>query len=232
MPQARSLYQRVLSSPFSLSIDTFHSWFARLLQIAPLSSGVPHAYALEDNSAELLNDAWVRFMHSLNQPQNSDLRTALMTVYEIAGDTTGKKLIDAFMARRAEWWVATECHDPLQQLRQLCGDDAVVDARLRLWEDDSLCQRFLRLSSMLGRGTPAQKKNATSIETCISAGADSAQFEMLYSLFLTKADEPRALPKAQALQNEFSQEDISFSENILDDYLSHLEREDIRVNAR
>ncbi len=30
--------------------------------------------------------------------------------------------------------------------------------------------------------------------------------------------------EAQALQNEFSQEDISFSENILDDYLSHLER--------
>ena len=38
--------------------------------------------------------------------------------------------------------------------------------------------------------------------------------------------------EAQALQNEFSQEDISFSENILDDYLSQLEREDIRVNAR
>jgi len=207
MPQARSLYQRVLSSPFGLSIDTFHSWFARLLQIAPLSSGVPHAYALEDNSAELLNDAWVRFMHSLNQPQRSDLRAALMMIYEIAGDTTGKKLIDAFVARRAEWWVATENDDPLQQLRQLCGDDALLDARLRLWDDESLCQRFLRLSSMLGRGTPAQKKNATAIESCITAGADSAQFETLYSLLLTKADEPRALPKAQALQNALTDEE-------------------------
>ena len=204
MPQVRSLYQRVLSSPFSLSIDTFHSWFARLLQIAPLSSGVPHAYALEDNSAELLNDAWVRFMHSLNQPQQSDLRAALMTIYEIAGDTTGKKLIDAFVARRAEWWVAAENHDPLEQLRQLCGEDALKDARLRLWEDASLCQRFLRLSSLLGRGTPAQKKNATAIESCITAGAGSEQFETLYNLLLTKADEPRALPKAQALQNAVS----------------------------
>ena len=204
MPQVRSLYQRVLSSPFSLSIDTFHSWFARLLQIAPLSSGVPHAYALEDNSAELLNDAWVRFMHSLNQPQQSDLRAALMTIYEIAGDTTGKKLIDAFVARRAEWWVAAENHDPLEQLRQLCGEDGLKDARLRLWEDASFCQRFLRLSSLLGRGTPAQKKNATAIESCITAGAGSEQFETLYNLLLTKADEPRALPKAQALQNAVS----------------------------
>jgi hypothetical protein len=32
--------------------------------------------------------------------------------------------------------------------------------------------------------------------------------------------------EAQSLQNEFAQEDISFSENILPDYLSHLEQED------
>ena len=207
IPYARNLYQRVLSSPFGLSIDTFHSWFARLLQIAPLSSGVPHAYALEDNSAELLNDAWVRFMHSLHQPQQSDLRSALMTVYDIAGDATGKKLIDAFVARRAEWWVASEYHDPLEQLRQLCGDDAVHDARLSLWQDEVLCQRFLRLSSLLGLGTPAQKKNATAIETCITAKPDSAQFETLYSLFLTKADEARALPRSQVLLNALSEED-------------------------
>lgn len=32
--------------------------------------------------------------------------------------------------------------------------------------------------------------------------------------------------QAQALQNEFAQEDISLSESILHDYLSHLEQED------
>jgi len=32
--------------------------------------------------------------------------------------------------------------------------------------------------------------------------------------------------EAQSLQNEFAQEDISFSEIILPDYLSHLEQED------
>ena len=30
LPVARGLYQRVLASPFGLSVDTFHSWFARL----------------------------------------------------------------------------------------------------------------------------------------------------------------------------------------------------------
>ncbi len=32
--------------------------------------------------------------------------------------------------------------------------------------------------------------------------------------------------EAQSLQNEFAQEDISFSESILPDYLSYLEQED------
>ncbi|EPF18365.1 MAG: hypothetical protein EWV58_07855 [Microcystis aeruginosa Ma_MB_F_20061100_S19] len=32
--------------------------------------------------------------------------------------------------------------------------------------------------------------------------------------------------EAQSLQNEFAQEDISFLESILPDYLSHLEQED------
>ena len=207
LPQARTLYQRVLSSPFGLAIDTFHSWFARLLQIAPLSSGVPHGCALEDNTTELLSDAWVRLMHSLSQPQHSDLRGALLTIYDIAGDWTGKQLIDAFVARRAEWWVASEHNDPLQQMRDVCGEDARRDARLCLWEDHALCERFLRLSSLLGRGTPAQKKNATAIEMCITANADIAQFDMLYSLLLTKSDTARALPSAQALLSALSEEE-------------------------
>lgn len=207
LPQARSLYKRVLSSPFGLSVDTFHSWFARLLQIAPLSSGVPHGCALEDNTTELLSDAWVRLMHSLSQPQQSDLYTALLMIYDIAGDWTGKQLIDAFIARRAEWWVASEHNDPLQQLRDVCSEDALRDARLCLWKDNALCKKFLRLSSLLGRGTPAQKKNAAAIEACITAGADSAQFDILYSLLLTKSDVARALPAAQALLSALNDEE-------------------------
>ena len=62
MPVARGLYERILSSPQALSIDTFHSWFARLLQIAPLASGVPHGYALTEGTAELLSETTHRFM--------------------------------------------------------------------------------------------------------------------------------------------------------------------------
>ena len=100
---ARALYARVLSSPHALAVDTFHSWFMRMLQIAPLASGVPHGFVLAENATELRDEAWLRVMQSLNDPSKAEVRDALMTVYEIAGDWSGKDMIDAFVERRAEW---------------------------------------------------------------------------------------------------------------------------------
>ncbi|MFL6719648.1 MAG: UvrD-helicase domain-containing protein, partial [Burkholderiaceae bacterium] len=108
MPLARSLYERVLASPQSLSIDTFHSWFARLLQLAPLSSGVPHGYALADNSGELMTQAYNGLMQSLDEPELAPVRQALLALYEQLGDWTTRRLLDAFIDKRAEWWAANQ----------------------------------------------------------------------------------------------------------------------------
>ena len=200
LPKARALYQRVLSSPFGLSVDTFHSWFARLLQIAPLSSGVPHAYTLEDQTSELLEAAWLRFMQSLNQPAQQPLREALMTVYEIAGNWNARKLIDAFLTRRAEWWAASRTGDPLAQLRALCGEDGERDARLALWDDAAACERLIGFAKLLARGTDTQQRDAGKIERALSAGPDIAGFEILYACFVAQTGQPKKLPLTRALQ--------------------------------
>ncbi len=193
LPAARSLYARVLASPHGLSVDTFHSWFMRLLQIAPLSSGIPHGAGLEDSTAEIADAAWLRFMQSLNQPGNESLREALMTVYEIAGDWSGKELVDAFLARRAEWEIARRHGEPLQALAELCGDDGVRDARLSLWEDAALTARLMRIARQLGTGTDKQQLSATAIEQAIGAGASLTSFEALAAVFLTQKGEPRSI---------------------------------------
>ena len=92
LPQARQLYAKVLASPHGLSVDTFHSWFIRLLQIAPLAAGIPHGLLLDDNPTEIREAAWLRFFRSLREPENKSLHDALMTVYAIAGDGGGKEL--------------------------------------------------------------------------------------------------------------------------------------------
>lgn len=209
MPLARSLYERVLSSPYALAVDTFHSWFMRLLQIAPLASGVPHGFALEENTTELRDAAWLRFMQSLNQPSMSSLRDALMTVYDIAGDWNGKDMIDAFIARRAEWWVASDAGDPLDALRELCGEDAVRDARLSVWEDQALKNRLMQVASCLGKGTPAQQKAASALEQNISSGSSLDAFQALAAIFLTAKDQPRALTITKPLLEVMNEGAIS-----------------------
>jgi len=203
---ARALYGRVLSSSQALAVDTFHSWFMRLLQIAPLASGVPHGFVLVDNATELRDEAWLRFMQSLNDLSNADLRDALMTVYEIAGDWTGKDMIDAFVDRRAEWWVASAAGDPLDGLRDLCGDDGVHDARLTLWDDQALQSRFLRIASSLGKGTKTQQQTASALEQAMSAGASVDAFQSIAAIFLTAKDQPRSLTITQAMRQVMTEE--------------------------
>ncbi len=207
---ARALYAGVLSSPQALAVDTFHSWFMRLLQIAPLSSGVPHSFALVENATELRDEAWLRLMKSLNDPSNAGLREALMTIYELAGDWSGKEMIDAFIDKRAEWWVASDAGDPLDGLRQLCGEDSSRDARLTLWDDQPLQNRLLHVASCLGKGTTTQQQIASALEQAMSAGASVAAFQSISAILLTAKDQPRSPTITQAMRQVMTEEQGAF----------------------
>ncbi len=195
LPLARNLYARVLASPHGLSVDTFHSWFIRLLQIAPLRSGVPHGYGLEENTAELREQAWLKFMQSLNRPGNEALRNALMTVYDIAGDWSGREMIEAFVAKRAEWQIMKRTSDPARRLTQSFRDpqDGERDARLAFWQDDALRERFLAFARAYAQGTAANKTKASAIEQWVSQGSSIEDFEALCAECLTKEPAPKIL---------------------------------------
>ena len=203
LPLARSLYDRVLRSPQALSIDTFHSWFMKLIQIAPLASGVPHGYALTETIGELRADTYGRFMQSVNAPEHQHVRQALITLYGQVGDSRARNMLDAFVDKRAEWWAATadgldngveSISAPLDWLRELCGDDAECDARLSVWSDDAagkLRERIMRVASLLGQGTATNQKRAVAIETAITAGSSIENFEALSTQFFDDNGKPR-----------------------------------------
>ncbi|CAN5167285.1 double-strand break repair helicase AddA [soil metagenome] len=191
LPMARMLYERVLASPHSLSIDTFHSWFGRLIKIAPLASGVPHGYTLTESSGELLTEAWGRFMQSLNQSENAEVKAALLTLYDLLGDTSTKKLLDAFVSKRAEWWAARQDGEPIDLLAALCGEDGERDARLTLWDDARMLARVHNIAWLLGQGTPTNQKRAVKIETALSAGASAENFADLLNEFCNDKGEAR-----------------------------------------
>ncbi|SFI00613.1 ATP-dependent helicase/nuclease subunit A [Collimonas sp. OK307] len=207
LPAARNLYERVLASPQSLSIDTFHSWFARLLKIAPLASGVPHGYVLIEKTGELQSDAYLRFMQSLNDEENSQVKRDLLTLYQLVGDFSTRKLLNAFIDKRAEWWAVIQqgVDAPMEWLREMCGEDAEVDARLSLWDDEKLSSQMKQIAWLLGQGSATNQKRATAIEMALSAGAAVVNFDALCSQFFDDAGKPRSNGKTKdflkALEN-------------------------------
>lgn len=183
LPTARGLYERVLRSPQALSIDTFHSWFARLIQIAPLASGVPHGYGLTEATGELLSDAYSRFMQSLNEADNKDVKDALIALYAQVGDSNVRSLLQAFLAKRAEWWASVQSGEPIEWLQELCGIDGEIDARLSLWADAKTVTRIGQVAWLLGKGSPVNQERATAIETAVSGGASLENFAALANEF-------------------------------------------------
>jgi ATP-dependent helicase/nuclease subunit A len=190
---ARNLYEHVLASPSALSIDTFHSWFARLIQIAPLASGVPHGYSLTESSAELLAEAYRRFLQTLNDDDHAEVKQALLQLYASIGDWNTRKLLDAFADKRAEWWAANQQGHPFDSLAEMCGEDGIADARLRLWDDAKLLASMQEFASIFGQATPTLQGSATKIEMALTAGASLESFEQLMSAFFTASGEPRKM---------------------------------------
>lgn len=206
MIKARGLYEHVLSSSQALALDTFHSWFGRLLQIAPLNSGVPHGFTLTEATSELRNEAYRQFMTSLTD----DVKNALIYLYEELGDFNTRKLLEAFLEKRAEWWA---CNDepsigtPLEWLQELCGEDVEIDARLSLWQDQAWLERIQQIARWLGQGTATNQKRAVAIETALSNGASvgasvGASIDNFFSLcheFFGADDKNRSNIKTKAL---------------------------------
>jgi ATP-dependent helicase/nuclease subunit A len=232
LPAARKLYERALSSTQSLSIDTFHSWFARLVQIAPLASGVPHGYTLTETTGELEMEAYSRFMQSLNDDGKSEVKAALLALYEMTGDWNASRLIDAFVGKRAEWWAMMHGRPevPLEWLRELCGEDGETDARLTLWKDEDLCARLWNIARLLGQGAKRNTERAVAIESALSDGAGIDGFAQLLAQFIDDKGAPRGNDHRRgkllvAIEAHFGGVDAFEQEfNAIGEALLHLQR--------
>jgi ATP-dependent helicase/nuclease subunit A len=203
LPRARQLYESLLNNPQGLSMDTFHSWFGRLLQLAPLASGVPHGFTLLESTSNLQREAWGQLMQKVGLQTDSltskslasessfdkdgdevnstpSVKQALLYLYDELGDFNTQIMLDAFLEKRAEWWAISQDYSsiqggPLSQLRSLMGDDAIRDARLSLWQDSRLIERIQNIAICLGKGSPENQKRGVAIETALTNARQAQQ---------------------------------------------------------
>ncbi len=195
LPKARQLYARLLGSSQNLTIDTFHSWFGRLLKLAPLASGIPHGYELQEQAGDIEKAAYQDFMRLQARDDQRELHQALCLLIDQLGDASCRNLLQAFLARRAEWLVCQSgffAGTPAQWLQELCGVDAQRDARLEIFSNDNLRRRILAVASILGEGSVANQKNAALLAAAFAGEQDVAAFELAYSGFYDKSAKLRS----------------------------------------
>jgi ATP-dependent helicase/nuclease subunit A len=194
VPFARGLYARVLSSTNPLSIDTFHSWFGKILKLAPLTSGVPHNYSLTESSGELMTEAYTRMMTSLSKEENNRVRSALISLYDSVGDSNAKLLLDAFVSKRAEWWAMTQdgnADSPLLALQELCAEDLLGDPRLAAWENEDLISKIHELADVLANGSKRNIERSTAILAAVCSQPSIENFKAIMAQFVDDKGEPK-----------------------------------------
>jgi ATP-dependent helicase/nuclease subunit A len=105
---ARGLYERVATAPAPVAIETFHGWFWRLVQSAPLQAGLGYAPVLLERTEPLLDEAWSDFCAALLAPGSDPRRLAARQAYETLtariGDEAARRLLRNVVHRRADWW--------------------------------------------------------------------------------------------------------------------------------
>ncbi len=226
IPKARGLYEHVLASPQALALDTFHSWFGRLIQLAPLNSGVPHGFSLTEATSELINEAYRQLMMSLKSEKNASalsVKDALIYLYDELGDFNTKRLLDAFLEKRAEWWACNdnaELGSPMEWLLELGGDDAVTDPRSGLWQDTAWLGRIGQIARWLGMGSAINQKRAVAIEKSLSDGFSEANFFALCHEFFGDNDKNRSNTKTRALRAAMKNDVGEDCDAVLDDECS------------
>ena len=227
LPRARGLYETVLAAEPGIAIDTFHGWFLRLIELAPLAApdaagnagGAaqtvnPHGAALADAPGQLLNEAWQRLAIRLaREPAESSEAAARLhhgfeTLLRELGLSNTRGLLFDFAARRAEWWAYTaRDEDPArnaaERLRLMLEIEEGHDPVAAFVEIHvKPCARY---GGLLGKRTTktdsalAQRWTEFSVNGAADAAARYACFK---AVLLTKTGTPRARKASKAQAGE------------------------------
>jgi len=137
LPQAKALYEQVLASPQSIVIDTFHGWFGRLLNAAPISAEVQPGFSLREDGKRLLeeclDDWW------------GDLPLDLKTHYDVLLQQLGASNTEKFlmgnyglMKQRGAWTFFVQvCKEkgitPIEHFKQFLPRLNLDNPLLRMW---------------------------------------------------------------------------------------------------
>jgi len=171
LPQARSLYLKVLASPQAVVIDTFHGWFGRLLGAAPVSAEVQPGFSLREDAKRLQEECMADWW--------GDLPTDLQKHYDVLLEEFGAVETQKFLMgnyslfkQRGAWTFFQEaCKrqgvkpiECLDKILPLLGAPNPLEV---FWRQPQAKANLDTLYKCFSNGTPTQIASAPYIEEVI-----------------------------------------------------------------
>ena len=199
LPQAKALYNKVLASPQSIVIDTFHGWFGRLLNAAPISAEVQPGFSLREDSKRLLEECLDDWWGDLPQDLKAHYDVLLK---QLGASNTEKFLMGNYglMKQRGAWTFFVEaCREkgmtPIEHFKQFLPRLNLENPLLQMWNaptaraDLEFLVRCFAHSSKQELAFVPQLANALE---CIQRGCDVMEIApALQTVFLNIDGEPR-----------------------------------------
>lgn len=127
LPRARTLYDEVLGSGQDVPIYTFHAWFYRLIQAAPVGSSVKRNAVLVEDASELQEQTWVEFYALLNQPDAANLLADFLYLVRSMGEFNTTEMLNDALNKSSEMRLFAHNEDVLEVLAQDVMSDTGLD---------------------------------------------------------------------------------------------------------
>ncbi len=194
--RARGLFETVLTAQPGIKINTFHGWFADLVQRAPLQAGLAKGFKLTETVHALEQEAWQRYAQSLATADANPQQTALDELFREVGLHNTRKLLESFLAKRAEWWrFSAGQKDPaefaVKQLILQSQVDLEVDYFAQLFRDASFDDALTRLVATFESHGKTEQKVFIAFETAGAIPDPSERFAEMKPLIFTKDGDVR-----------------------------------------
>ena len=208
LPKARGLYQQFLLAQPVLTINTFHGWFMQIVQRAPLDAGMAGGVRLVEQTGALWDEASQLFYAGLHQQPDGEVALSMRVLFAELGLFNAQKMLQAFAAKRSEWWAHTAGQaDPLgyalTQLRDELQVDEDADPIADYCADAAVLLGLQRFAQQLANnGTDAQANNANKLLIASETVVAHERYTALRALLFTNSDEPRKTFKPTKKQDE------------------------------
>jgi len=215
---AQGLYERVATAESAVAIETFHSWFWRIVQSAPLNVGVGYSPSLLERGEPLLDESWSEFCKSLLRPESAATARAYERLTEMLGDDATEQLLRNFVRHRADWWCFVDgapaplqraCAPMQSRLLSLTGRDNRHPAG-RLREKDVVQMLVDVLQCWRSIASPGKMVGdlRQQLERWLPAAGDSPdqRLDSLAQIFLTEEGTARKVLEPNSLGKKLAAE--------------------------